>query len=296
MSLAIRHLSKQYPDGTRALHDVSLDIPTGLFGLLGPNGAGKSTLMRILATLQTPDEGTVSFAGEDVLTQPQALKKILGYLPQEFGLYPHMTAQDFLLHFVKLSGYTDKRQSLEMADKLLETTNLTDVRNSKLKTFSGGMKQRFGIALALIGNPELIILDEPVSGLDPEERTSFLNLLNRVGMRSTVLLSTHIVDDVAGNCPQMAIINHGKIVYQGETQKAIEQLKGKLWAKHIENGAEKDAESAYRVISKKLVDGKTSLRVYGPGAPNDGFNAVEPTLEDAYFFWLSETRINEEKQ
>lgn len=296
MSLVIKQLFKQYPNGTRALHDVSLDIPTGLFGLLGPNGAGKSTLMRILATLQAPDEGTVSFAGEDVLTQPQALKKKLGYLPQEFGLYPHMSALDFLLHFIKLSGYTGKRQSLEMADRLLEITNLTDVRKSKLKTFSGGMKQRFGIALALIGDPDLIILDEPVSGLDPEERTSFLNLLNRVGRHSTVLLSTHIVDDVAGNCPQMAIINQGKIAYQGETQKATEQLKGKLWAKQVKNEAEEDVESPYRVISKKLIEGKISLRVYGRETPDDNFIAVEPTLEDAYFFWLSENRINEKKE
>ena len=288
MPLIIRNLSKQYPNGVRALNDVSLDIPKGLYGLLGPNGAGKSTLMRILATLQTADSGSIQFNGLELSGNEQELKKKLGYLPQEFGLYPHLSAEDFLLHFIRLSGFTGEKQALEMADKLFELTNLTEVRQSKLKTYSGGMKQRFGIALALIGDPKLIILDEPVSGLDPAERTSFLNLLNQIGRQSTVLLSTHIVDDVAGNCPQMAIINHGQIAYQGETQQAIEQLKGKLWAGPEESQA---IEVSHTVISKKLSEGQSHLRVHSHERP-EGFDPAEPTLEDAYFFWLSEVATN----
>lgn len=291
MSLVIRHLSKQYPNGVRALSDINLDIPKGLYGLLGPNGAGKSTLMRILATLQTADSGSVQFNGLELSGNELEVKKKLGYLPQEFGVYPHLFAEAFLLHFIRLSGFTDKRQAQEMADKLFELTNLTEVRQSKLKTFSGGMKQRFGIALALIGDPKLIILDEPVSGLDPAERTSFLNLLNQIGRHSTVLLSTHIVDDVAGNCPQMAIINKGRIAYQGETQKATEELKGRLWT-----GAEEGQGTRENriIISEKLLDGKLHLRVYAHEMP-DGFSPVEPTLEDAYFFWLSEGTTNEKE-
>ena len=281
--LEIRNLSKTYANGVRALSDVTLQIPKGMFGLLGPNGAGKSTLMRTLATLQEADTGTATLGEIDVLTDKAAVRRTLGYLPQEFGLYPKVRAMDLLDHFAVLKGITDRKERAATVEALLRQTNLWDARKKKVGGYSGGMRQRFGIAVALLANPTLIIVDEPTAGLDPEERVRFLNLLAELGENAVVILSTHIVDDVAELCSNMAIINQGRILLETEPLAAIEALRGQIWRKLID----KDELDAFRekhdIISTRLVLGRTAIRVRSDAQPADGFEAVEPDLEDVYF-------------
>ena len=283
MLLRIEHLSKTYPNGTRALNDVSLEIPQGMFGLLGPNGAGKSTLMRILATLQEADTGHASLDDIDVLAEKERVRRTLGYLPQEFGLYPKVTAEELLDHFAVLKGITNAKQRREIVHALLEQTNLFEVRAQKLGSFSGGMRQRFGIAVALLGNPKLIIVDEPTAGLDPAERVRFLNLLSALGETAVVILSTHIVDDVSELCSQMAIIDHGEIRLKGEPLRAIGALAGKVWRRLIERAELASIQQRHAVISTKLLAGKTVVRVISDGSPGPDFERVEANLEDVYF-------------
>jgi len=289
MQLRIEHLSKTYSNGTRALSDVSLSIPAGMFGLLGPNGAGKSTLMRILATLQEPDTGSavmrdVDGAGQlDVLRQKQAVRQTLGYLPQEFGLYPKVTARDLLDHFAILKGVTDGDERKRTVDALLEQTNLQDARDRALGTFSGGMRQRFGIAVALIGRPRLIIVDEPTAGLDPAERVRFLNMLSELGENSVVILSTHIVEDVSELCTHMAIIDKGAIRLEAEPLAAIAGMSGRVWRRIVDREGLAAEQRDRRVISTKLYSGRTIVRVLANERPGPEYEHAEPTLEDVYF-------------
>jgi ABC-2 type transport system ATP-binding protein len=283
VELTIRNLAKTYANGVHALKDVTLTIPQGMFGLLGPNGAGKSTLMRTIATLQEADSGSVRLGDIDVLTQKDEVRRTLGYLPQEFGVYPKVTAEDLLDHFAVLKGITDRKERKATVDGLLRQTNLYDVRKKKLGGFSGGMRQRFGIAVALLGNPKLIIVDEPTAGLDPAERVRFLNLLSELGENSIVILSTHIVEDVSELCSRMAIINRGEILLEGEPLRTIEGLKGRVWKKIIDRDELAAHEAAHRVISTRLFAGRTLIHVYSEGDPGEGFQPVEPSLEDVYF-------------
>jgi ABC-2 type transport system ATP-binding protein len=283
VSLRIERLSKTYENGTAALKDVSLSIPRGMFGLLGPNGAGKSTLMRIIATLQEPDSGSVTFDDLDVLRDKTAVRRILGYLPQEFGLYKNVSAEDLLDHFAVLKGIVDKRQRREIVDRLLEQTNLAADRRKHLGGYSGGMRQRFGIAVALLGAPQLIIVDEPTAGLDPAERLRFLNLLAELGQHAVVILSTHIVEDVSELCSRMAIINRGEIRLEAEPLSAIASLRGRVYAKAVERSELGSYNASHAVISTKLLAGRTVVRVLADEAPGDGFDAIDPTLEDVYF-------------
>jgi ABC-2 type transport system ATP-binding protein len=283
MDLTIEGVSKTYPNGVRALKDVTLTIPPGMYGLLGPNGAGKSTLMRILATLQEPDEGIVRLGDIDVLRHKDDVRERLGYLPQEFGVYPKVSAERLLDHFALLKGVTDRKARREVVEALLRQVNLWDVRRQKLGGFSGGMKQRFGVAVALLGNPRLMIVDEPTAGLDPAERVRFLNLLSELGENSVVLLSTHIVEDVSELCTRMAIIDRGEILLEAEPLAAIEEMKGRIWRSVIEKSALTDLDRENAVISTKLLAGRTVVRVYGEAAPSPGFEAAEPDLEDVYF-------------
>ncbi len=283
MELRIEHLSKTYPNGVQALRDVSLRIPQGMYGLLGPNGAGKSTLMRTIATLQEPDEGSVFLGSFDVLKEKEAVRQVLGYLPQEFGLYPKATAADLLDHFAILKGIRSRKDRKEMVKALLERTNLYHAGHKKLGGFSGGMKQRFGIAVALLGDPELIIVDEPTAGLDPAERVRFLNLLSELGENSIVILSTHIVDDVSELCSRMAIINEGQILLEDEPLRAVQALRGKIWKKIVERGDLEAHQAAHRVISSRLFAGKSVIHVYSDSRPDASFTPVEPALEDVYF-------------
>jgi len=283
LELKISNLSKIYPNGVRALNDVSVSIPTGMFGLLGPNGAGKSTLMRTLATLQEPDAGSITLDGLDVLRQKEEVRKILGYLPQEFGVYPKVSAEMMLDHMAVLKGIVDRRARKETVEHLLRQTNLHDVRKKKLGTFSGGMKQRFGIAQALIGNPRLIIVDEPTAGLDPEERLRFLNLLSAIGENIIVILSTHIVEDVSDLCQEMAIISKGELLLAGRPQEAIANLDGKVWQRVVEREMLADYRTGHRVISTQLAGGKTVIHVLSEQQPDGGFEPVEANLKDVYF-------------
>ena len=283
MTLLIRDVSKTYPNGVQALKNVSLTIPAGMYGLLGPNGAGKSTLMRILATLQEPDAGTIRLGELDVLEQKDAVRETLGYLPQEFGVYPKVSAEKLLDHFAILKGITARAPRREVVEALLRQTNLWDVRKQKLGGYSGGMRQRFGVAVALLGNPKLMIVDEPTAGLDPAERVRFLNLLSELGENSVVILSTHIVDDVSELCTRMAIINRGAILLEAEPLRAVDDLKGKIWRRVIERGALAAMEQEHNVISTKLLGGRTVVRVHAEASPGAGFEAVEPNLEDVYF-------------
>jgi ABC-type multidrug transport system ATPase subunit len=283
MALRIEHLSKTYPNGIRAVDDVTLTIPAGMFGLLGPNGAGKSTLMRILATLQEADAGTAMLDDIDVLRDKDAVRRTLGYLPQEFGLYPKAKAEDLLDHFAILKGITHKGERSDLVHSLLWQTNLLEARARKVGTFSGGMRQRFGIAIALLGNPRLIIVDEPTAGLDPTERVRFLNLLSALGEKSVVILSTHIVEDVSELCSHMAIIDRGRIKLEAEPIAAIESLQGKVWRRMIERAQLPDYQQRFPVISTKLLGGKTVVKVYGETKPEDGFESAEASLEDVYF-------------
>jgi len=283
MDLRIEHLSKTYGNGTRALNDVSLNIPRGMFGLLGPNGAGKSTLMRILATLQEADSGAARLGDIDVLRDKAAVRRTLGYLPQEFGLYPKVTAEDLLDHFAVLKGITDRDERRRIVDALFEQTNLQGARRQQLGSYSGGMRQRFGIAVALLGNPGLIIVDEPTAGLDPAERVRFLNLLAELGENAVVILSTHIVDDVSDLCSRMAIIDRGEIRLEAEPSAAIVDLAGKIWQRAVDRAQLAQFQKTFAVISTKLAAGKTVVRVLADLAPSPEFEPAGATLEDVYF-------------
>jgi len=287
LELQIGGVSKTYANGVRALTDVTLTIPVGMYGLLGPNGAGKSTLMRILATLQEADQGRVHLGQIDVLHQKDELRKTLGYLPQEFGVYPRVSAQELLEHFAVLKGIAERRARREVVEALLKQVNLWDVRRQKLGGYSGGMRQRFGVAVALLGQPKLLIVDEPTAGLDPAERVRFLNLLSELGENSVVLLSTHIVDDVSELCTRMAIINEGRILLEAEPQRAIADLRGRIWRRVIAKSDLRTLEREHAVISTKLLAGRTVAHVYGQTSPGAGFEPVEPNLEDVYFSAIS---------
>jgi len=283
MHLQIRNVSKTYPNGVQALKDVSLTIPSGMYGLLGPNGAGKSTLMRILATLQEADHGNVTLDEIDVLKHKDRVRATLGYLPQEFGVYPKSSAVDLLDHFALLKGIAQRGQRREVVAALLKQTNLWDVRNQKLGGYSGGMKQRFGVAVALLGNPKLLIVDEPTAGLDPAERVRFLNLLSELGENSVVLLSTHIVEDVSELCTRMAIIDQGAILLEAEPLAAVANLRGRIWRRVMTKAELSALEREHAVISTKLLSGRTVVRVLSDAAPAAGFEPAEPDLEDVYF-------------
>lgn len=286
--LVIRDLNKTYANGVRALDGVTLDIPRGMFGLLGPNGAGKSSLMRTLATLQEADSGTATFedgkgGSIDVLRDKDAVRRQLGYLPQDFGVYPKVSALDLLEHFAVLKGLTDRKQRREIVDGLLRQVNLWDVRKRKLGGFSGGMRQRFGIAQALLGNPRLVIVDEPTAGLDPEERNRFLNLLAEIGENVAVILSTHIVEDVTDLCPNMAIMNKGKVLLTGRPADAIAELEGRVWRKRVAKDALPQYEQHFTLLSTRLVAGAPVIHVFSAASPEEGFEQVAPDLEDVYF-------------
>ncbi len=283
MELEIRNISKTYPNGVQALRDVSLTIPSGMYGLLGPNGAGKSTLMRMIATLQDPDAGTMRFNELDVVTQKGEVRKTLGYLPQEFGVYPKVSAEDLLEHFAILKGITARAERKATIEALMRQTNLWDVRKQKLGGYSGGMRQRFGVAIALLGNPKLMIVDEPTAGLDPAERVRFLNLLSELGENSVVILSTHIVEDVSELCTRMAIIDRGEILLEAEPLRAVDELKGRIWRRVIDRSLLPLIEHEHDVISTKLLAGRVVARVYSDDAPGEDFEAAEPVLEDVYF-------------
>jgi ABC-type multidrug transport system ATPase subunit len=283
MALSITNLSKTYPNGTQALKNVTLEIPNGMFGLLGPNGAGKSSLMRTIATLQDADTGAISLDGIDVLRDKEAVRRVLGYLPQEFGVYPSVSAEDLLDHFATLKGIANGKERKEMVAALLHQTNLYDVRKKYVGGYSGGMKQRFGIAQALLGNPRLIIVDEPTAGLDPAERNRFHNLLSEIGENLVVILSTHIVSDVADLCRHMAIINKGEVLLTGDPVSVMGSLKGKIWRKLIEKTELPALQASQQVISSRLFAGKTVVHVLSDSAPDSGFEAVNPDLEDVYF-------------
>ena len=283
MELKIEGVSKTYPNGVHALRDVTLTIPPGMFGLLGPNGAGKSTLMRMIATLQEPDAGSIRLGELDVVRQKDEIRKTLGYLPQEFGVYPKVSAEELLDHFALLKGIAERRARREVVEALLRQTNLWEVRKQKLGGYSGGMKQRFGVAVALLGNPKLLIVDEPTAGLDPAERVRFLNLLAELGENSVVLLSTHIVEDVSELCTRMAIIDRGEILLEAEPLDAMGDLRGRIWRRVVPKAELAALEREHAVISTKLLGGRTVARVYSDSAPGPGFEVAEPDLEDVYF-------------
>ncbi|MES2648998.1 MAG: ABC transporter ATP-binding protein [Bacteroidota bacterium] len=283
VGLSIRNVSKRYANGVQALSNVSLNIPPGMFGLLGPNGAGKSTLMRTLATLQEPGEGQIFLGDIDVVNQKEILRQTLGYLPQEFGVYPKISAEELLDYFAVLKGITNRAVRRETTEALLKQTNLWDKRKQKLGGYSGGMRQRFGVAVALLSNPRLLIVDEPTAGLDPAERVRFLNLLSELGENSVVILSTHIVEDVSELCTNMAIIDEGQILLEARTPDAVSALKGRIWRKMADKNMLAGLEQEHRVISAKLLGGRTVVHVYSHEMPGNGFEAVEPDLEDVYF-------------
>lgn len=283
MHLTIRGVSKTYANGVHALKDVTLDIPRGMYGLLGPNGAGKSSLMRTIATLQEPDSGSIMLGEIDVLRDKDRVRRTLGYLPQEFGVYPSASAERLLDHFAVLEGFTDNAVRRRVCEALLRQTNLWDVRKERLGGYSGGMRQRFGIAVALLGDPSLIIVDEPTAGLDPAERVRFLNLLSEIGENSVVILSTHLVDDVAELCRRMAIIDRGRILLEAEPLAAIDALRGKVWKRVIERQELAQVEQQHRVICTKLQAGRTLVHVHADARPGEAFDVVEPDLEDVYF-------------
>jgi ABC-2 type transport system ATP-binding protein len=292
LSLEILGISKRYPNGVQALNNLSLSIGNNMFGLLGPNGAGKSTLMRTIATLQDPDSGQILLNGLDVVANKDAVRRQLGYLPQEFGVYPRISAVDMLNHLAVMKGITKASERKEIVDALLRQTNLWDARKKALSTYSGGMKQRFGIAQALLANPKLIIVDEPTAGLDPAERNRFLNLLSSLARDVIVILSTHIVDDVRELCPRMAIISNGEVVLEGAPEETLEKLKGSIWSIVVKSEEEFTAISTqFKLVSTKLLGGAHELRIYSEADPGEGFRAVEPDLEDVYFLTLNTTRI-----
>jgi ABC-2 type transport system ATP-binding protein len=293
MELTIDRLTKSYGPGPRALDEVTLRIQPGMFGLLGPNGAGKSTLMRTLATLQTPDSGSVRLGDLDVLAQPAEVRKLLGYLPQEFGLYPNLPAEAVLDYFAALKGVTAKGERRDLVAALLRQTNLWDARKKPVGGFSGGMKQRLGIAIALSGRPKLLIVDEPTAGLDPTERHRFLNLLAEIGDDVIVILSTHIVEDVRELCRRMAILNGGRVVLEGDPAAVLDEVRGRLWRKRIKKAELGDYRQRFEVISTRLVGGDPVITAYSEAAPGEGFTAVEPALEDVYFHRVGAAALGE---
>jgi ABC-type multidrug transport system ATPase subunit len=281
--LSIRGLSKTYPNGTQALKGISLDVPPGMFGLLGRNGAGKSTLMRILATLQEPDAGTIAFGDIDVIREKERLRETLGYLPQSFGFHPRVSAERLLSHFAVMKGVVDAGARRDAVEALLRRTNLWDVRHKRVGTFSGGMRQRLGVAIALLGNPKLIIVDEPTASLDPEERVRFLNLLGEIGESSAVILSTHIVEDVEELCSRLAIIDRGEILLTATPAEAIAEVRGRIWRRTLHRDELPALEREHTVISTKLKTGQTVAHVYADASPGAQFEPVEPDLKDVYF-------------
>ena len=283
MQLVIRNLSKRYANGVQAIDRVSLSIPPGMFGLLGPNGAGKSTLMRTLATLQEADSGTATLGDIDVLREPERVRAILGYLPQDFGVYPKVSALDLLDHFARLKGLVDAKSRRATVDALLHRVNLHAVRKQKLGGFSGGMRQRFGIAQAMLGNPKLVIVDEPTAGLDPEERVRFHNLLADIASDVVVILSTHIVSDVADLCGSFAIINGGRVLLTGEPDALVAGLQNRIWRKVVAKTETEALKSSWPIVSTRLQAGRTVVRAFGEGPPAPGFEPVETDLEDVYF-------------
>lgn len=295
MKLSIQNVSKLYSNGVQALDNVSIEISTGMFGLLGPNGAGKSTLMRTIATLQEADSGSILLDDLDVLKDKDNVRRLLGYLPQEFGVYPDVTAEELLDHIAILKGISKSKDRKETVSALLEQTNLSKHRKKKLGTYSGGMLQRFGIAQALMGQPKLIIVDEPTAGLDPEERKRFHNLLSEIGENVIVILSTHIVDDVSELCSNMAIINEGNVLLTGEPIQAINHLKGRIWKRIIEKNELHKFQEDYKVISTHLFSGKLMIRVYSETSPGDTFEDVSPSLEDVYFSTIKLNNVNNGK-
>ncbi|NAS30843.1 ATP-binding cassette domain-containing protein [Flavobacteriaceae bacterium R38] len=297
MRLTIENLTKTYKNGVKAIDNLNLEIGTGMFGLLGPNGAGKSTLMRTIATLQSPDSGAINFNDIDVLNDKIEFRKVLGYLPQEFGVYPKMSANDLLHYFASLKGITDKKERNEIVEKALELTNLYEVRNKNVAGYSGGMKQRFGIAQLLLNNPELIIVDEPTAGLDPAERHRFLNVLREIGTNNIVIFSTHIVDDVKELCTDMAILNGGKILAQDTPKQMTASLSDKIWQTTIERDQIEQIQKEYNVISSSYnEDNMLNVRVYGEESPGAIFTKTLPTLEDVYFTTLSNDKLITESE
>jgi len=288
MDLQIKNLNKQYSNGVVALNDVSLTIGKGMFGLLGPNGAGKSSLMRTLATLQDADSGTVTLGEIDVLNDKESVRKVLGYLPQEFGVYPRTSAIELLDHLALLKGFSNKAERKEMVKQLLVKTNLYELRKKSVSSFSGGMRQRFGIAQSLIGNPKLVIVDEPTAGLDPGERNRFYNILSEIGENIIVILSTHIVQDVRELCTRMAIMNDGKVLFSGNTDDALLAVKGKVWEKKVEKTDLPTYQAEYKIVSNKLVGGKPLIHVFSEADLNNGFLKAEETLEDVFFAKLNQ--------
>jgi ABC-2 type transport system ATP-binding protein len=288
--LSIKDLTHVYANGTRALDGVSLEIGAGMFGLLGPNGAGKSTLMRAIATLQTPTSGQIRFGDLDVIAEPEALRRTLGYLPQDFGVYPRVNAYDMLDHMAVLKGIAGRAERKETVEGLLNQVNLWDVRKKAVAGYSGGMRQRFGIAQALIGRPSLIIVDEPTAGLDPEERNRFLNLLAEIGENVVVILSTHIVEDVADLCPRMAVLAGGRILREGAPTRLMADLDGRIWRKTIDRHELEAERQRHQVISTRLFAGRTVIHVLADNRPGAGFEPVEGGLEDVYFSTLSASR------
>lgn len=288
-TLSIKNLTKTYPNGVKALNNVSIEIENGMFGLLGPNGAGKSSLMRTLSSLQEADSGSAFLDDIDILNEPTELRKVLGYLPQEFGVYNKITAEQLLDHLCVLKGISNRKERKELVGYLLQKVNLYEKRNKSVKGFSGGMKQRVGIAQALIGSPKLIIVDEPTAGLDPGERNRFHNLLADVGKEVIILLSTHIVDDVHELCSKFAVMNQGEIVYHGTPQDAILELKGKVWQKQIEREELEAHQNSFHVISDKMIAGKPVIHAFAESNPDNGFKLVEPSLEDVFFV---KTKLN----
>jgi ABC-type multidrug transport system ATPase subunit len=284
--LSIKNLNKTYANGVHAIDGVSLEIPTGMFGLLGPNGAGKSSLMRTIATLQDPDSGSIHFDGVDVLKDKDSLRRRLGFLPQDFGVYPKVSALELLNHFAVLKGLTRRGERREMVEGLLHQTNLWEARKRSVATYSGGMRQRFGIAQALLGAPQLVIVDEPTAGLDPDERNRFLNLLARIGEQVVVILSTHIVEDVTDLCPRMAMIAKGKVLVQGRPQEAIDALKHQVWRRSVAPQELEDYQRRFAVLSTRLIGGTPQINVFAAFQPDSGFAPVAPGLEDVYFLQL----------
>lgn len=283
MTLTIKRLNKTYANGVQALKNVNLTINQGMFGLLGPNGAGKSSLMRTIATLQEPDSGEIFLGDLNVLTQKDEIRKTLGYLPQEFGVYPKVSALNLLNHIAILKGITNSSERKEVVEALLQKTNLWESRKKNLGGYSGGMKQRFGIAQALLANPKLIIVDEPTAGLDPAERNRFLNLLSELGENTVVILSTHIVEDVKELCSDMAVFNKGEILYKGNPEDALSELNGKVWSKRIKKEELSEYKTNFKVISEKLIAGNPVINVLSDQNPDGTFDSIDADLEDVYF-------------
>lgn len=292
MKLKITNLSKTYKNGVKALDNLNLEIGNGMFGLLGPNGAGKSSLMRTIATLQKPDSGTIEFDGINILDDTMSLRKVLGYLPQEFGVYPNMSAEKLLDYFSRLKGISSETDRKKIIKEVLEVTNLWDVRHKSVSGYSGGMKQRFGIAQLLLNNPKLIIVDEPTAGLDPAERHRFLNVLREIGTNHTVIFSTHIVDDVKELCHELAILNGGQILYRGTPDAAEKELEGKLWMRIVERADFEEFSLKYNIISSNYnQDNTLNIRVYSDFQPDETFVSAKPGLEDVYFVALKKETV-----